>query len=100
MDPHDSSRFIGVEIDSRKLYTLEMKAHSKPSNEASAFLLNGVIDLIFDKETLANSCGLGLRGKKDRMDNRTALGMKPVEAIRGTVITSLWVFFCQVLIES
>ena len=89
-DTNDPTKYASVTVENNKLNDLLMKARSKGPQEAVAVLVNGLIDLVFTRETLAGSRGLGLRVYKVMNkegvlveDNRPALDKLAVEAIRG-----------------
>ncbi|XP_069494471.1 uncharacterized protein [Ambystoma mexicanum] len=76
VDPTLPERFASVTVDKQHLRRLLMAADGRVKKHA-AFLLNGLIKLLFKKEELARSDGLGLRGKKSN-----SLDQVKVDAMR------------------
>nr|XP_014354266.1 PREDICTED: uncharacterized protein LOC102347417 isoform X2 [Latimeria chalumnae] len=62
IDPDDPDRYAHILVDPMKLHNVLKKAREQKSNQESC-LLNGVIDLVFTFQELAESHGLGLKGK-------------------------------------
>ena len=88
-DPKDTDRFRSVLVDPMAIYRLEQGSLKKSA--AMDYLLNGVIDLVFDTNVLAKSCGLGLRNSKKEV-GRAPLPQLPVAAIKGE--------YCKFLIQT
>ena len=49
-DRNDAARFASVLVHSSKIHKLEQQAEAKSASEAAGYLLNGVIDLVFDRQ--------------------------------------------------
>ena len=86
VDKSDPGRFAHILVDNMKLVDIEQQAGTKSSKDAPIYVLNSVIDLVFDKATLGKSCGLGYRKKKDKKKNEETSPneqeKKPLDSIR------------------
>lgn len=67
-DPSDPQKYATIRV-SRAGYRIMISRASK-SKESCKKLLNEALDLIFTKDELANSSGMGLRKDKKRPNNR------------------------------
>ncbi|XP_033856919.3 uncharacterized protein LOC117400729 [Acipenser ruthenus] len=62
VDPNDPDRYADVLVESNKLHNVLKKAREQKTQQGGC-LLNGIIDLVFSPQELAESHGLGLKGK-------------------------------------
>ena len=84
VDKSNPRRFAHILVDNLKLVDIEQQAGTKSLKDAPIYLLNSIIDLVFDKAALGKSCGLGYRKKKDKKkkDKRETQEKKPLDSTR------------------
>ena len=84
VDKSNPRRFAHILVDNLKLVDTEQQAGTKSLKDAPIYLLNSIIDLVFDKATLGKSCGLGYRKKTDKKNEETSpneQGKKTLDSI-------------------
>ena len=78
VDKMDATKFAHILVNSKDLHRLQKRADSAKSTMPSVVLLNGAIDLVFTKEELGESGGMG-----KRKNDKPPLDSLKVEAVKG-----------------